>query len=141
MVLEKSWCGSKIALFKPAHDLQGQIKIFLDSEKDFKFLSGKTQDTLERIWQHTHKNFRINVFIFLCSQNSDQGGGNRKGEVPWARPGTGFPLLFEAFSMLFIESEMQAVTKAADIINVYPKRLWKMFSYWVEKTYQTDGQS
>lgn len=57
-----------------------------------------------------------------------------------ARSGIGFTLLFEAFSMLLIESEM-LVTKAADIMDVYPQRLWNMFSYWVEKAHQADEQA
>jgi len=42
--------------------------------------------------------------------------------VPWARSGSGFTLLFEAFSMLLIESEMP-VSKVAQIMDVYPQRL------------------
>lgn len=42
--------------------------------------------------------------------------------------------------MLLIESEMP-VTKAADIMDVYPQRLWNMFSYWVEKAHLADNQS
>lgn len=49
-------------------------------------------------------------------------------------------MLFEAFSMLLIESKMP-VTKAADIIDVYPQRLWDMLSYWIGKAHLADDQS
>jgi transposase len=61
-------------------------------------------------------------------------------KVSWARPGVGFTLLFEAFSMLLIESEMPVV-KAADIIDLYPQPLWKVFPYLVEKAHQADDHS
>lgn len=37
--------------------------------------------------------------------------------------------------MLLIESEMP-VTKAADIMDVYPQRLWNVFSYWINKAHK-----
>jgi transposase len=57
-------------------------------------------------------------------------GGIKTQEVPWARKGSGFTLLFEAFSMLLIENEMP-VNKVANILQVYPKRLWNVFDYWI----------
>lgn len=43
--------------------------------------------------------------------------------------------MFEAYSMLLIESEMP-VTKAADIKDVYPQHLWNVFSFWINKTHK-----
>jgi hypothetical protein len=57
--------------------------------------------------------------------------------VPWARPGSGFTLLFEAFSMLLLENEMP-VNKAANVLGVYPKRLWNVFNYWVSLAHKED---
>lgn len=42
--------------------------------------------------------------------------------------------------MLLIESEMP-VCKAADIMDVYPQRLWNVVSYWIEIAHQADDQS
>ena len=138
--LDKPWYVSKIDLVKPNDELQGQIDIYLDFEKGFKFPGGKTHDTVERTWQH------LNFFQHTCFLHArvpriqTWEGKTETVKVPWARPGSGFTLLFEAFSMLLIESEMP-VTKAADIMDVYPQRLWNMFSYWVEKAHQADDQS
>jgi len=33
------------------------------------------------------------------------------------------------------------VTKAADIMDVYPQHLWNMFSYWIGKSHLADDQS
>lgn len=139
--LAKPWYVSKIDMVKPTTDgLQGQLDIYLDFEKGFKFPGGKTHDTVERTWQH------LNFFQHKCFLHArvprvqTQEGKTETVKVPWARPGSGFTLLFEAFSMLLIESEMP-VTKAADIMDVYPQRLWNMFSYWVEKAHQADEQA
>ena len=43
--------------------------------------------------------------------------------VPWARPGSGFTLLFEAFAMALIEREMP-VNRVAEILGVNPQRVW-----------------
>ncbi|WP_438967330.1 helix-turn-helix domain-containing protein, partial [Flavobacterium sp.] len=138
--LEKPWYITKIDMVKSESGGQGQLDIYLDFEKGFKFPGGKTHDTVERTWQH------LNFFQHTCFlharvprvQSSD--GSTRVVSISWARPGIGFTLLFEAFSMLLIESEMP-VSKAADIIDVYPQRLWNVFSYWIEKAHQKDSQS
>lgn len=138
--LEKPWHVKKIDMIKPENGLQGQIDIYLDFEKGFKFPGGKTHDTVERTWQH------LNFFQHKCFLHArvpriqTEQGGTETVKVPWARPGSGFTLLFEAFSMLLIESEMP-VTRAANMMDVYPQRLWNIFSYWIEKAHQADDQS
>ncbi|WP_244887420.1 transposase family protein, partial [Algoriphagus faecimaris] len=45
---------------KPEAGHHGQIDIYLDFEKGFKFPNGKTHDTVERTWQH------LNFFQHKC---------------------------------------------------------------------------
>ena len=138
--LEKPWYITKVEMVKPESGKQGQLDIYLDFEKGFKFAGGKTHDTVERTWQH------LNFFQHTCFLHArvprvqTSEGSTRTVSVSWARPGSGFTLLFEAFSMLLIESEMP-VSKAADIMDVYPQRLWNVFSYWIGKAHQSDCQS
>ncbi len=138
--LDRPWFVAKINMIKSVEGIQGQIDIYLDFEKGFKFPGGKTHDTVERTWQH------LNFFQHKCYLHArvprvkTTEGKTETVKVPWARSGSGFTLLFEAFSMLLIESEMP-VCKAADIMDVYPQRLWKVFSYWIEKAHQADDQS
>jgi len=61
-------------------------------------------------------------------------------QVPWARPNSGFTLLFEAFVMALIENEMP-VNKAATILNVYANRLWTIFNYWISQAFSKDDPS
>lgn len=94
-------------------------------------------DTLERSWQH------LNFFQYRCYLHARvprvqlPDGKVTTVPVPWARAGSGFTLLFEAFSMLLLESEMP-VSQAADIVGVYPQRLWNIFSHWVTKAIADD---
>lgn len=138
--LEKPWYVKELVMTKPEDGVMGQIDIYLDFEKGFKFSGGKTHDTVDRTWQH------LNFFQHKCYLHArvprvqTPEGKTETVKVPWARSGSGFTLLFEAFSMLLIESEMP-VTKAADIMDVYPQRLWSMFSYWVGKAHSADDQS
>ena len=60
--------------------------------------------------------------------------------VPWARPGSGFTLLFEAFAMLLIEYEMP-VNKVASTLRVVARRLWLVFHFWVKDARQKDSRA
>lgn len=124
---------------------QGQIDIYIDFERGtrFKDKSGdglKVHDTVVKTWQH------LNFFQHICYLHAriprlvtNEGKVVTLEEVPWARPGSKFTLLFEAFSMLLIESEMP-VSKAADIMGVYPQRLWDVFGYWIKLAHANDPQ-
>lgn len=138
--LEKPWHVKEIVMAKPADGHKGQIDIHIDFEKGFKFSGGKTHDTVERTWQH------LNFFQHKCYLHArvpriqTTEGKTETVKVPWARPGSGFTLMFEAYSMLLIESEMP-VAKAADIMDVYPQRLWNIFSYWIKKAHKAADHS
>jgi len=66
----------------------------------------KVHDAIERRWQHLNF-FEHTCYIYCRVPRIRTKAGNvKKVEVPWARAGSGFSLLFEAYSMLLIESEM-----------------------------------
>lgn len=138
--LEKPWFIKEIIMTKADGTNQGQIDIYINFEKGFKFVGGKTHDTVERSWQH------LNFFQHRCFLHArvprvkTAEGRTETVKVPWARPGSGFTLMFEAYSMLLIESEMP-VSKAADIMDVYPQRLWNLFSHWIEKAHKAADHS
>lgn len=91
-------------------------------------------DRLDRMWRH------MNFFEHECYLHCkvprvyDQNGKVKQVEVPWARAGSGFTLLFEAYSMFLIEQEMP-VNKVGKTVAVYPKRLWTVFNYWISTAY------
>jgi transposase len=47
-------------------------------------------------------------------------------------PGSGFTLMFEAYAMLLLESEM-AVCKVAGNLSVTKPRIWRVFDYRIQK--------
>ncbi len=96
-------------------------------------------DTVERSWQHLNF-FEHTCFLHARVPRIRYDGKTRNVEVPWARKGSGFTLLFEAFSMLLIENEMP-VSKAASVVGVYPQRLWNVFSYWIDRAHKKDDIS
>jgi len=119
-----------------------ELHIYLDFEKGFKFqqedgFESTAYDTIDSKWQH------LNFFEHKCYLHArvprvkNKDGKVQVQEVPWARKGSGFTLLFEAFSMLLIESEMP-VSKAAKLVGVYPQRIWNIFHYWISKMHSED---
>lgn len=51
--------------------------------------------------------------------------------VPWARPGSGFTLLFEALAMLLCRE--MPVKDAADLLREEDTRLWRLLKHYVEE--------
>jgi len=119
-----------------------RLDIYLKFDRGTKFLMNDTKeytahDTVAREWEH------LNFFQHRCYLHAkvprvkQKDGKIQTQPVPWARKGSGFTLLFEAYAMLLIENEMP-VNKAAKILKVYPNRLWRVFSYWISIAHQKD---
>ena len=51
--------------------------------------------------------------------------------VPWARPGSGFTLLFEALAMTLITA--MPVAAAARLVGEHDTRMWRVLHHWVEQ--------
>ena len=137
--LGKPWFIREIKFDKET----SRLDIYLSFTKGYKFEmdDGKeytAYDTVDKSWQH------LNFFQHVCYLHArvpkvKQADGKIKTQaVPWARKGSGFTLMFEAFAMLLIENEMP-VNKAAKIVQVYPNRLWNVFNYWISIAHQEDS--
>jgi len=119
-----------------------ELHIDLSFERGSQFVSTDgdsytAYDTVERTWQHLNF-FEHKCFIHaLVPRVKQKNGKIVTQQVPWARKGSGFTLLFEAYSMLLIENEMP-VKKASSIMGIYPQRLWNIFSFWVSKAHDAD---
>jgi transposase len=131
--------------FSTTDEGDNQLDIFLSFKRGSRFLdeSGhecSVHDTVERAWQHLSF-FQHRCFLRARVPRIKTSSGEiKRVEVPWARPGSGFTLLFEAFAMSLIEHEMP-VSKAAATLSVYPHRLWTIFNYWVTRALAKDDQS
>lgn len=138
--IESPWFIEKITLEETS--LGKELHVYLSFERGHKFKSKDgnsytAHDTVDRDWQH------LNFFQHRCYLHArvprivDNSGATKTEAVPWARKGSGFTLLFEAYTMLLIESEMP-VNKVAKVVGVYPNRIWRVFSYWISKAHIAD---
>jgi transposase len=88
-------------------------------------------DTAEKRWRH------LNFFQYPCEliarvpRVNCGEHGVRQVEVPWARPGSGFTLMFEAMAMLLCGQ--MPVAKVSEMLGVEDTRLWRMLCALVEK--------
>ena len=136
--LESPWYIKEVRFNKK----NSRLDIYLGFTKGHKFKSedGKLNtayDTVERSWQHLNF-FQHHCYLHAKVPRVKQDGGKVQTQsVPWARPQSGFTLLFEAFAMLLIESEMP-VNKAAKILGIYPNRIWTIFNYWIPRAHLAD---
>ncbi len=97
-------------------------------------------DTVERKWQHLNF-FEHHCFLHCAVPRIKKPDGKvATVEVPWARPGSGFTLLFEAFAMALIEREMP-VNRVAETLGVLPQRVWTVFNHWIANARQSEDPS
>jgi transposase len=143
--LQAPWSIKEVKMTILENTSQGQIDIHLDFTRGYKYkdingLELPVHDKVSRKWQH------LNFFQHTCILHADvprvrtAEGNVVSVEVPWARAGSSFTLLFEAFSMLLIESEMP-INSAARLLGVNPQRIWTLFNHWVEKAKAKDDVS
>ena len=92
----------------------------------------KAYDTEEKQWRHLNF-FQHECYIHCRVPRIPMADGKmRMVSVPWARPKSGFTLLFEAYAMLLIEGEMPVATVAETTKETAP-RIWRVFRHWIEK--------
>ena len=142
--LQSPWRIDRVT-FTETESSHSQLEIHLNFPRGSKFKDGSgtlcpVHDTIEREWQH------LDFFQHRCILRArvprirNSAGKVEQVKVPWARPLSGFTLLFEAFALCLVESEMP-VKRAASVLKVYPQRVWKVFNYWIERAQKKDDQS
>jgi transposase len=142
--LQSPWQIQGVEL-QTSSDNKKSLHIELSFERGSKFKDEKeilcsVHDTQERTWRH------LNFFEHECYLHckvpriTNSEGKVRQVQVPWAREGSGFTLLFEAFAMHLIENEMP-VSRAANTVSEYPNRIWTIFNYWIGIAYDEADHS
>lgn len=127
------------------NDSVKELNIHIGFKRGAKFndesgISCSVHDTQKRTWRH------LNLFEHTCKlhcavpriRTSD--GKVRLVDVPWARSGSGFTLLFEALTMALIESEMP-INKIGKLLGENAHRIWTIFNHWIGLAYQADDPS
>ena len=143
--LEEPWFVEGVTFVDVEETSTKELHIYINFRKGHEFhfddgQKGKGYDSEEKTWRHMdffqHK-------CYLCARVPRiklSDGKVRQVSVPWARSGSGFTLLFEAYAMLLIEGEMP-VSKVADRVKVTSPRLWRVFDYWIERAKLADDLS
>lgn len=127
-------------------DGQKVLRIDIGFEKGAKFSDPDTgepcpvHDTMERRWRHL--NFFEHTCYIHCKvpRVTCSDGKVKQVDVPWARKGSGFTMLFEAYSMMLIEYEMP-VNRVGKTMREYPNRIWTIFDHWVGQAYEKADHS
>jgi len=92
----------------------------------------KAYDSSTKRWRHLnffqHETYlEARVPRVSCSK----GCGTKRVEVPWARSGSGFTLLFE--SLLLTLCKEIPVAKVAQLVGEHDTRVWRMLHHYIDK--------
>ncbi|WP_028051468.1 ISL3 family transposase [Carboxydothermus ferrireducens] len=125
---------------------KNQLDIYIDFQKGGTFVcpvcgkSGcKAYDTEEKTWRHLDF-FQYKAYLHArVPRINCPDCGVKTVNVPWARPGSGFTLLFEAYIMT-LAKEMP-VKAIARMVNEHDTRLWRILSYYVSRARQKEDYS
>jgi transposase len=88
-------------------------------------------DTVKKTWRHLDF-FQHQAFLHARVARIDcPDCGVKLVNVPWARPGSGFTLLFEALAMTLVTA--MPVAAAARLVGEHDTRLWRVVLHYVEQ--------
>ena len=91
----------------------------------------KVHDTTERTWRHLNF-FEHETYLHARLPRTEcPDCGVKTVAVPWAREGSGFTLLFEAFVMT-LAKEMP-VNAIARLVQEHDTRIWRILHHYVEQ--------
>lgn len=116
----------------------GELHIWIDFKKGARFdcpacshAGMPVYDTADKTWRHLNF-FQYKTYIhFRTPRIQCPQDGVRMIDVPWAAPGSGFTLLFEAF-VLQLATAMP-VERIGALIGEYDTRLWRIVQRYVEE--------
>lgn len=117
-----------------------RLDLFLDFKKGSRFscsecgVSSPVHDTVVRTWRHLDF-FQHQAFLTArVPRTKCPKCGVKQALLPWARPESGFTLLFEALLLrLAMEMSVDAVSSLASIDDMV---LWRMLEHYVDKGVQ-----
>lgn len=93
--------------------------------------SCKVHDTTERTWRHL--DFFQHRTLLHARQPRVQcpEHGVKTVTPPWARPGSGFTLLMEAYILLLVQSGMTP-KEAGRLVGEHDTRIWRVLQHYVD---------
>ena len=132
LYLEKPWTITTVEF----DSVGKRLVIRMDFQRGSEFAcpkcgrATKAYDTTEKTWRH------LNFFQHECHlvarvpRIDCPDDGILLVDVPWARKGADFTLLFESLSLLLCRE--MPVNKASSILSVDDNKLWRMVKHYVD---------
>jgi transposase len=124
---------------------RGVLNIVIDFPRSSSFpcpkcgKPSKAYDSTEKQWRH------LNFFQYACYLTARtpriecKQDGILQVEVPWARPGADFTLLFESLAMMLCRE--MPVNCVSRIIGEDDNKLWRMMNFYTEAARQKEDYS
>lgn len=138
LCLPEEWFVTKVEL-QDGSEGKKELHMWLDFKKGTKFKCPEDGcgelapacDTREHVWRHLDF-FQYRAFIHarVPGVNCPKHGVKTAG-VPWARPGSGFTLLFESMAVLLAQEE-QEVLSVSRQTGVPDTTLWRILRHYVQ---------
>lgn len=114
-----------------------RLDLILDFKRGSEFpcpscgVPSKVHDTEEKTWRHLDF-FQHSAYLTARVPRCKCGEhGVKQVQVPWARPGSGFTLLFEALIMALVQAMPVAVV--ARLMGEHDGRLWRVLLHYVDE--------
>lgn len=135
--LTPPWDVSAVRFSATASGGRGQLDLELDFPRGSRFPCSRcgttcpVHDTSEKQWRHLDFFQHLTFLKARVPRTNCSKDGVHQVAVPWAREGSGFTLLFEAFVMLMApEVPMAALART---VGVHDTRLWRVVQAHVAK--------
>lgn len=130
--LEKPWTCTNVEFMKDA----GRLDLWIDFQRGSRFTcpecSAKecaVHDTVDKEWRHMNFFQHVSYLHARVPRVRCDECGVHLVHVPWARPGSGFTLLFEALVMSLVEH--MPVSDVAKIVSEHDTLLWRILQHYV----------
>ena len=115
----------------------GELHLTLDFQRGGRFACSpcgavglEVHDTMERTWQHLNF-FQHRAWLHArVPRTRCEKCGVHLVSVPWARPGSGFTLLFEAMALLMVAQ--MPVLAAGRLMQTTDGKLWRVLKAYVD---------
>jgi len=91
----------------------------------------KAYDTEEKMWRHLNFFEHETYLHAFVPRVQCPDCGIKTAAVPWARPGSGFTLLFEA--LVLAMAKQMPVKAVAGIVREHDTRVWRILQYHVQE--------
>lgn len=125
---------------------QKRLDIFIDFSRGGEFACPecgrpgcKAYDTVNKVWRHLNFFQHVTYLHVRTPRVGCPDCGVIQVPVPWAREGSGFTLLFEAFIMAMAKE--MPVKAIARLVGEHDTRIWRVVHHYVEEVRSKQDQS